>query len=382
MNVSMHTNPSMDLSAYPVVEQVRVSGEAVVGQIPVIDSEPHLASVSIDWASPLLPLPHVDGHRKLQVGLMETFTVLADRYQKNNSQTTQWVTELLDNVNRSSSKLKRLPSPEDFEIELSQALGKLKETQQKLDLEKMKQVSLQNRKKMEENHTKIKESTQAVKEAKNAGLASKIFGWLSGPVMMLAGLLLIATGVGAVAGVMLIASGALSTLNMGLQLAGEKGAISKEVMKTLGWVLLAIQVVVAVASIIVTFGLAFPAAVAKISQSSAQIIQSVTQVTTGLSRSTVHLIKLGTQVTTTGLNLSSGSAATANSVMQHRVLRKESEVKISSAELNQIQKHMEAMKEDFQQKMMALQHCALVNAKMMQAKGETLDRILRHPATV
>jgi len=65
---------------------------------------------------------------------------------------------------------------------------------------------------------------------------------------------MIATGVGAAAGALMIAAGVFGVVNMAVQQAAEDGRISPEDMKIAGPILMAAEIVLAVLSAVVTFG--------------------------------------------------------------------------------------------------------------------------------
>jgi len=163
----------------------------------------------------------------------------------------------LDEVNRLLARVKQnisllLPhssalvsaaftSPEAFEIELGKLTSDLEKTQTKLKLADLKRAREQNEKK-------------SAQKAKKSGLASKIFGWISAIASMIIGTIMIATGVGAAAGALMIAAGVFGVVNMAVQQAAEDGRISPEDMKIAGPILMAAEIVLAVLSAVVTFG--------------------------------------------------------------------------------------------------------------------------------
>lgn len=72
----------------------------------------------------------------------------------------------------------------------------------------------------DERMEKIQEAIDALEEAEKAGVLGKIFGWISSIFMAIAGAALIATGVGTVAGSLLLAA---SAVVMASQISGETG---------------------------------------------------------------------------------------------------------------------------------------------------------------
>nr|AKO63254.1 AopB [Aeromonas hydrophila] len=145
-------------------------------------------------------------------------------------------------------------SPEVFEIELSKMTSELEQTHKKQKLADLERIRAGNLKKIVENQTKMKEASEAADKAKKSGLASKIFGWISAIASMVIGAILIATGVGAAVGAMMIVGGAVGVANMAIQQAAADGRISPETMKVLGPIMIAAEILVAIVSIAVTFG--------------------------------------------------------------------------------------------------------------------------------
>ena len=108
-------------------------------------------------------------------------------------------------------------SVDDFEIELAAIADKIKSAQNKLKMQEVKVAQEKHKLEMSENQEKIKESEAAAKEAQKSGLASKIFGWVSAVASIVVGSIMVATGIGAVAGALMIAGGVMGAVNMTLQ---------------------------------------------------------------------------------------------------------------------------------------------------------------------
>ncbi|MGC3218490.1 type III secretion system translocon subunit SctE, partial [Pseudomonas aeruginosa] len=77
-----------------------------------------------------------------------------------------------------------------------------------------------------DNQQKIRESEEAAKEAEKSGLAAKIFGWISAIASIFVGAIMVATGVGAAAGALMIAGGVLGVVSQSVQQAAADGLIS------------------------------------------------------------------------------------------------------------------------------------------------------------
>lgn len=75
---------------------------------------------------------------------------------------------------------------------------------------------------------KIKESFEAMEKAKKSGIIGKIFGWIGAIVTAIVGAILIATGVGAVAGGLMLAAAAVMITQMSLSQAMEDGTLKMD----------------------------------------------------------------------------------------------------------------------------------------------------------
>jgi len=98
-----------------------------------------------------------------------------------------------------------------FQIELTAALDKFSRTQNANQREKFETARETHKQEHKENLEKLEEAQQAKKEAEKAGLATKIFGWITSALAIIAGVILTAAavvnGASAVAGVALIVGG-------------------------------------------------------------------------------------------------------------------------------------------------------------------------------
>jgi len=250
----------------------------------------------------------------------------------------QPVPKQLDEVNRLLARIKQsssllLPhtsalvtsaftSPEAFEIELGKLTSDLEKTQTKLKLADLKRAREQNEKKIGENQEKLKEAEESAQKAKKSGLASKIFGWIS---------------VGAAAGALMIAAGVVGVVNMAVQQAAEDGRISPEDMKIAGPILMAVEILLAVASAVVTFGAGAVKGLAKLGvkmgfkmagkgaseaglkliQNSAKVYLKAADVSSKLAGSTASKVaKFGTQTADLIVDVSNGVTKSVDSAYQ------------------------------------------------------------------
>lgn len=106
--------------------------------------------------------------------------------------------------------------------------------------------------KTEENKEQIKKMEEAIEkmeDAKKSGVFGQVFGWIGAVAAVVVAAALIATGIGAAAGALLIAGATLAMANMIFTQAGGMEAIGPEAAKIVGWVVLAAEVALAIASL-------------------------------------------------------------------------------------------------------------------------------------
>lgn len=246
-------------------------------------------------------------------------------------------------------------SADEFDIMLTELLGKLKKQQTALSIAKIEQITSQNRQQMDLNVEKINEVAQQQKEAKKAGIFAKVFGWIASIVSVVVGVVMMATGVGFAAGALMLAGGVVGIVNMALEQAAQDGLISPEVMKVLGPVLMAVQIVLALAS----FGGAKLASLgaslgAKIGGKVAQVTANVAEKLAS-SAGKMAVMTTAMKVTKTASMVAStvsGAAATASqvgsSIMQGKALQKETEMAAIRLTLEQGQQFLELLSQELQ----------------------------------
>ncbi|EQC01010.1 type III secretion system translocon subunit SctE [Photorhabdus temperata] len=301
-------------------------------------------------------------------------------------------------------------SPEEFEIELGKLTSDIERTQTNLkiqDIQRARQESLQ---KMDENQQKIKEAENAAKEAQKSGLFSKIFGWISAIASIVIGAIMVATGVGAVAGAMLIAGGVMGAVSQGLQQAAQDGLISKETMKWLGPVMTAIEVTMAVAAAAVSFGGSAVGMIAKMGAKMGKIVAEVaskvgSKVVEVAAKAAVEVasklavkaaefsakfagtatnamarsVKVGMQVSDVVVDLANGGAQTANSALQAKSANRQADVQLSRSELTAFQAVMDKLKEELSQMVESFQHVMEMVFQMLNAKGDMINNLASRP---
>ncbi|CAJ1878744.1 Protein YopB [Aeromonas jandaei] len=293
-------------------------------------------------------------------------------------------------------------SPDEFEIELGKVTDQLGAAQKKLKLAEIEQTRQNNIKQMDVNQTKMKESEEAAEKAKKSGLAGKIFGWLSAIASIVIGAILVATGVGAAAGALLIAAGAVGVANMAVQQAAEDGLISAETMKWLGPVMTALEVAMAVVSAVVTCGGAVAGAVAKlgakvggkVAEVTAKIAakagvegfkagaKAATEVTKATLTTTQKVVKTATGVTDLVVNIGQGTANTVDRSLKADLQNKQADLLENRQDLTTLQAVMDKLKETLSQMTESFQHIMEMIFQMITAKGTMLQNIASRPSAI
>lgn len=230
-------------------------------------------------------------------------------------------------------------SDAELDIRLTELLSQLGARQTELNLQQVRQLTEQNRQQMALNAQKLDEVAQRHQDAGTASVFAKVFGWAAAIVSIVVGSVMVATGLGAVAGALMIAGGVMGVVSMSLNQAAEDGHIAKEVMKYLGPVLMAVEVALALASVVLTCGgsLAVVAAkvAGKVSGKVAQTVLSVGQKIQGVASTGVtSTASAGTQaklqMTLTGASMATTTLSSvgqaASSVMQGLALRSEAQL--------------------------------------------------------
>lgn len=294
-------------------------------------------------------------------------------------------------------------SPESFEIELGKLTSDLEKTQTRLKLADLKRARELNEKKIGENQEKLKEAEESAQKAKKSGLASKIFGWISAIASIIIGAIMVATGVGAAAGALMIAAGTVGVVNMAVQQAAADGLISKEVMDKLGPILTAVEVFLAVASAVVTFGAGAVKGLAKLGvkmgfkmagkgtsevglkliQNSAKAYLKAADISSKLTASTATKIaKVGTQAADMIVDVGSGVTKVVDNAYQAKSLDKQAELLENRQEMTALQGVIDKLKEAIAQIIEAFQQTMEMIFQMLNAKGDMMNNLARRPAAI
>ncbi|OCA56268.1 type III secretion system translocon subunit SctE [Photorhabdus namnaonensis] len=283
-----------------------------------------------------------------------------------------------------------LSSSEAIEIELGKLTSEIERNQTKLkiqDIQRARQESLQ---KMDENQQKIKEAENSAKEAQKSGLFSKIFGWISAIASIVVGAIMVATGVGAIAGAMLIAGGVVGAVSQGLQEAAKAGLISKETMKWLGPAMMAIQIIVSLVALGVSFGGSAAGIIAKMgakiggkaAEMATKAAEFSAKAASTVANATARSVKLATQVSDMTVNLANGAAQTANSAFQSKAANRQADVQLSRSELTAFQAVMDRLKEELSQMVESFQHVMEMIFQMLNARGDMINNLASRPQEI
>ncbi|WP_323834745.1 type III secretion system translocon subunit SctE [Photorhabdus africana] len=287
-----------------------------------------------------------------------------------------------------------LSSSEAIEIELGKLTSELDRNQTNLKIQDIQRARQQSLQKMDENQQKIKEAENSAKEAQKSGLFSKIFGWISAIASIVIGAIMVATGVGAVAGALLIAGGVMGVVSQGLQQAAQDGLISKETMKWLGPVITAIEITMAVAAAAVSFGGSAAGLIAKMG---AKMGSKVAEMTAKMAvkaaefsakaagtaaNTTARGLKVGMQVSDLGVDVTNGAAQTTNAAFQSKAANRQADVQLSRSELTAFQAVMDRLKEELSQMVESFQHVMEMIFQMLNARGDMINNLARRPQEI
>ncbi|MGR3136724.1 type III secretion system translocon subunit SctE [Vibrio vulnificus] len=290
-------------------------------------------------------------------------------------------------------------SADDFEVELATITDKLKSAQNKLKMQEVSVAKAKHEQEIKDNETKLKESEDAAKEAKKSGLASKIFGWISAVASIVVGAIMVATGVGAAAGALMIAGGVLGVVSMVMQEPEVQSAMKAAGIDvdTLSKVMMALEIAVAVIGAVVTFGGAAAGGIAKLAAKSAsKVAQKVTDIATKAAANMAKVADMGSKAATTtakGIrfaaesfdlvsNVGKGSADSIHSNNKAKVTEINADLKQLKAEKVLTQSVIDKLKEEIAKLLEGFQEMMNVIMQMIQAKGETMQAVMSRPATV
>lgn len=248
-------------------------------------------------------------------------------------------------------------SPEEFEIELGKMTSELEQTQKKLKLADIERARAENLKKIDENQTKMKEAGEAADKAKKSGLAAKIFGWISAIASIVLGAIMIATGIGAAAGAMMIVGGAVGIANMAVQQAAEDGRISPEDMKILGPIMMAAEILIAIITVVVTLG-------------------------TSAASTASKAVKFATQAADLVLDVSGGVTKTVDSAMQAHLQTKQADLLENRQAMTLLEGVMDKLKDALSQMTEAFQQVMEMIFQMITARGAMFNNLASRPAAI
>lgn len=283
------------------------------------------------------------------------------------------------------------------DLYLEALLGMVVKEKSNFDKERISQVRSENIETIQKNQDKITESLKAGQEAKKSGLAAKIFGWIGAIASIVVGIVMCATGVGAAAGALMIAGGVLGVVSCAVQQAAQDGLISKEVMQVLGPVLQVVEAIVAVISIVVTFGAGaartvakyaakvatkvagtvgeFAAAVSAKASKVANFAAKVTDVTSKAAGGGMKLAALGAD---TVVKVGDGASKLANSIMEVKVAEKAADSEQTRAELSAGEAVIKKLVAELASNRNALQQALELILSIHKDNADSQDRIFNN----
>lgn len=203
-----------------------------------------------------------------------------------------------------------LPPPmktsiEDMILALTALNSKLQETRQQTSVTEIKGNMTKQTQENNDRLQKINESVEKMEKSKKSGTFGKVFGWIASIAAVIAAVALIATGVGAVVGGLLLAGALIGLANQILQ---EIPAVNQWMQKNpaVGWVILGVQIALAIATVGVGVAGALKAAADTSIKVAAQFVQKLATVIQGASA-----IGAGASGIATGVYQKDASDATA-----------------------------------------------------------------------
>ncbi|WP_391529754.1 type III secretion system translocon subunit SctE [Photorhabdus akhurstii] len=298
------------------------------------------------------------------------------------------LTAKLTETSRLASLL--LSSSEAIEIELGKLTSELDRNQTNLKIQDIQRARQQSLQKMDENQQKIKEAENSAKEAQKSGLFSKIFGWISAIASIVVGAIMVATGVGAIAGAMLIAGGVVGAVSQGLQQAAQDGLISKETMKWLGPAMMGIEIIVSLAALAVSFGGSAAGIIAKMgakiggkaAEMAAKAAEFSAKAASMAANTTARSVKLAVQVSDMTVDFANGAAQTVNTAFQSKAADRQADVQLSRSELTAFQAVMDRLKEELSQMVESFQHVMEMIFQMLNARGDMINNLASRPQEI
>lgn len=302
--------------------------------------------------------------------------------------------------------LSGLTSPDSFAVEFAAQMQNLSSVQKKNQLEEIERARQQNLHTMAINVEKINEALEAAKEAQKSGLAAKIFGWISAIASIAVGAIMVATGIGAAVGALMIAGGVVGVANMAVQQMAKDGLISPKVMEKLGPILMAVEIAIAVVAAVVTFGGAAAGAIAKMAGKAAEVaarmgsktaqmvakVVSETMAGMGskmagiagdvLSKSGMHGVKYGVQISDTVMNVGTGVTQSVASGLEAKAADRNADVKESRAEIAALQMVMDRIRDVLRQIVESGAQTLEQVLQMMHAQDASLHNLSSRPTTI
>ncbi|AXM95533.1 type III secretion system translocon subunit SctE [Pseudomonas plecoglossicida] len=285
-------------------------------------------------------------------------------------------------------------SPDAADLELQALLATIITDKSKIDRERILQARSENIERIQQNQDKMAESLNAAKEAKKSGLAAKIFGWIGAIASVIVGIVMCATGVGAAAGALMIAGGVVGIVSNALQQAAQDGLISKKAMEALGPVMMAVEILVAVASLVVTLGASAAGAVAKVaSKVATEVGGTVGELAASLSQKATKAANLATKAfdvagksVSTGVKVATsapklvadvggGASKLAASVMDYKLASTEADTAQARAELDAGEALVRRLVEAYAPSNKALEDALDSMLGMLRDNAETQERV-------
>lgn len=220
-------------------------------------------------------------------------------------------------------------SVEDMTLILMGLKTKMGEEQQSMSVTDIKKTMTEQQSKAQERVKKIEESIEKMDKAKKGGVFGKIFGWVATIATVVAAAAMIATGVGAVVGGLLIAGAVVSLAN---QIAQEIPAVREWMAKhpAFGWAMLAVQVALSIATVTAALKTAATTAV----QAGVEAAKETAKVT---AKQVARIVANISAMVEAGATAGSGAAGIATSAYNKQASNAQVDAKKIEAELLEAQ---------------------------------------------
>lgn len=313
INTSVTTSTITNSNTQPKITK----GSTVVLDAPTLSMVDVASSEEMQGLIKKQTLKHIDSEqairisKALQSSLTQSDALLSNKASNRENNAVN---------NRNANKNGSITSSAQFAVMLSHVISDVSNSQLDLKLEELMRLREINKSQLEKNSQALNEAADSQAAAAKAKRASEILGWLSGGAQVIAGIVLMVTGIGFSVGVMMIVSGGISGLNALLMNNDLQRHMGRKGSEIATYVLTAVQLIVMFASI----------AVAITNPGSAAAVGANIASGVGVLASQVQLTIAITQALTA---LGAGVSATISAAAQAEMAKSNAKIKESQADI-------------------------------------------------